>query len=155
MNTCFVYFAFLCWINVSFLLNLTKRNWALHLKSLSFVAVLPQWQRFCHRLRWCYMPAVWPACRPGADGLLTRQHHLWHHLRGVLQERPPTAGWLWRFQLQRVGHFEGWPCWYVKIYTKKSLIMHLPLSKYTYNDNFYVNWHLFLLRSITYWPMEI
>lgn len=67
------------------------------LKTVSVcVLVLPQWQRLCHRLRWCYLPAVWSACRPGADGLLTWQHHLRHHLRGFLTLRPFAAGGLRR-----------------------------------------------------------
>lgn len=90
---------------------LLKMNPRLRLFFCVFI-VLPQRQRLCHGLRRCYLPAVWSARRPGADGLLTWQHHLRHHLRGVLQEWPPTAGRLRRFQLQRLGHFEGRPRWW-------------------------------------------
>jgi len=73
-------------------------------------AVLPQRERLLHGLGRRHVPAVRPARRPGADDVQPRQHHLRHHLRGLLQERPPAAGRLRRLQLQRVGHAEVRAC---------------------------------------------
>lgn len=69
--------------------------------------VLPQ--RICvrHRLGRCDVSLVRHPRRPGAGHVLARQHHLRHHVGGVLQVRPPAAGRLRRLQLQRVGHDEG------------------------------------------------
>lgn len=81
---------------------------------LCFSSVLSQRQRLRHRLRWCHLQAVWPACRPGAQPLLPWQHHLWHHLRGFLALRPFAAGWLRRLQLQHLGRHEGRPSRWVE-----------------------------------------
>lgn len=69
--------------------------------------VLSQWPRICHWLRWCHLPAVWPASRPGAHDVLPWQHHLWNHIRSLLKERPPLVGRLWRLQLQCLGYPQG------------------------------------------------
>lgn len=75
--------------------------------------VFPQWECLWDGLWWRHLQAVWSACRPGADDVQPRQHYLWHHLRGVLQERPPAPGRLWWLQLQRLGHAEGRACRWV------------------------------------------
>lgn len=71
--------------------------------------VLPERQRICHRLGWCHLPSVRPASRPGTRPLLARQHHLRHHLCGLLPFRAPVACWLWWLQLQHLGLHEGRP----------------------------------------------
>lgn len=75
--------------------------------------VFPQWECLWDGLWWRHLQAVWSACRPGADDVQPRQHYLRHHLRGVLQERPPAPGRLWWLQLQRLGHAEGRACRWV------------------------------------------
>ncbi|XP_061724629.1 uncharacterized protein LOC133530637 isoform X1 [Cydia pomonella] len=56
------------------------------------------------------VPHVRHPRRPGAGHVLARQHHLRHHVRGLLQVRPPAARRLRRLQLQRVGLHEERAC---------------------------------------------
>ncbi len=97
--------------------------------------VLPQWKRICDWLWWRHLPAVWPACWPGAHGLLSRQHHLRHNLRGLLEERPPFARRLRWLQLQRVGHPQGRPRWW-------DTHMQMAEKLQTYASNSYYQWHM-------------
>ncbi len=97
--------------------------------------VLPQWKRICDWLWRRHLPAVWPACWPGAHGLLSRQHHLRHNLRGLLEERPPFARRLRWLQLQRVGHPQGRPRWW-------DTHMQMAEKLQTYASNSYYQWHM-------------
>lgn len=76
---------------------------------ISFFLVLPEWQCLCHRLWWRHLQAVWSACGSGINGVLSWQHHMWHHLCCFLQERPSSPGRIRRLQLQRVGHTKSRP----------------------------------------------
>lgn len=77
--------------------------------SFFFFLVLPEWQCLCHRLWWRHLQAVWSACGSGINGVLSWQHHMWHHLCCFLQERPSSPGRIRRLQLQRVGHTKSRP----------------------------------------------
>lgn len=71
--------------------------------------VLPKWQRICHRLGWRHLPSIRSASWPGTRPILARQHHLRHHLCGLLPFWAPVACWLRWLQLQHLGLHEGRP----------------------------------------------
>jgi len=63
----------------------------------------------CNRVGRRNVPAVWHTRWPADWHVFSRQHCLWHHVRGVLQQRP-TALWRLRWlQLQRLGYSETRP----------------------------------------------
>ena len=81
--------------------------------TVTLYVVLSKWICICDWVGRCDLPAVWYSCRPADWSVLARQHHLWHHVRGILKEWPSLVWWLRWFQLQRLGYAETGSRWSV------------------------------------------